>query len=85
MAALTEAEYREQVEPLLHELSDAARWIAETGQRLVVLFEGRDTAGKGGSIYMCFRSMSARDGETLALDGGTDGGGISGASRALAA
>ena len=29
-----------------------ARWLAETGQRIVVIFEGRDTAGKGGSIDM---------------------------------
>ena len=27
-----------------------ARWVAATGQRVVVLFEGRDTAGKGGAI-----------------------------------
>ena len=45
-------EYEELLEPLPKELSDAARWIPETGQRLVVLFEGRDTAGKGGSIDM---------------------------------
>ncbi|MBA3667630.1 MAG: polyphosphate kinase 2 [Sphingomonas sp.] len=67
MAALTEAEYREQVEPLLHELSDAARWIAETGQRLVVLFEGRDTAGKGGSIYMFSSTLNPRQCRVVAL------------------
>ena len=29
-----------------------ARWVSETGQRMVIILEGRDTAGKGGSIEM---------------------------------
>ena len=67
MAAMTAMEYREQSEPLLHELSDAARWIAETGQRLVVLFEGRDTAGKGGSIFMFSSILNPRQCRVVAL------------------
>ena len=67
MRAMTAEEYREQAEPLLHELSDAARWIAETGQRLVVLFEGRDTAGKGGSIYMFSSTLNPRQCRVVAL------------------
>ena len=35
---------------LQRELLKAQRWIEVTGQRIVVLFEGRDAAGKGGTI-----------------------------------
>ena len=38
-------EYEELLKPLTKELSDAARWIQETDQRVVIVFEGRDTAG----------------------------------------
>ena len=51
-------QYEEALDPLTKELSDAARWIQETGQRVVVLFEGRDTAGKGGSIDMFARALN---------------------------
>ena len=50
MSELSKEEYEALLAPLSIELSEMARWVAETGQRLVVLFEGRDTAGKGGTI-----------------------------------
>ncbi len=37
--------YEKLIEPMQAELVAMARWIDATGQRLVVLFEGRDTAG----------------------------------------
>lgn len=43
-------EYPEALEPLTEELVGMARWARSTGARIVVLFEGRDTAGKGGAI-----------------------------------
>ncbi|HEX6218830.1 MAG TPA: polyphosphate kinase 2, partial [Sphingomicrobium sp.] len=46
MSKLKRKRYDELLEPMQAELIAAARWIAATGQRLVVLFEGRDTAGK---------------------------------------
>ncbi len=67
MSKLTPSAYEALLEPLLVELSDAARWVAETGQRLVVLFEGRDTAGKGGTIYALSRSLNPRQCRTVAL------------------
>jgi polyphosphate kinase 2 len=67
MGGLKQGEYEEALEPLLHELSDAARWIQETGQRLVVLFEGRDTAGKGGSIHMFANTLNPRQCHVVAL------------------
>ena len=60
-------EYEEILEPLTKELSDAARWISETGQRLIVIFEGRDTAGKGGSIDMIASKLNPRQCQVAAL------------------
>ena len=53
-------EYEELLKPLTKELSDAARWIQETDQRVVIVFEGRDTAGKGGSIDVFSRTLNPR-------------------------
>ena len=44
-----------------------ARWVAETDQRMVVVFEGRDTAGKGGSIDMFARLLNPRQCRVVAL------------------
>ena len=66
-SALSWQQYEELLSPLTKELSDAARWVAETGQRLIVLFEGRDTAGKGGSIDMFARTLNPRQCRIVAL------------------
>lgn len=67
MAQLTSEEYEGLVRPLTKELSAMARWVAETGQRIVVLFEGRDTAGKGGSIDTIARVLNPRQCHVVAL------------------
>ena len=41
-------EYQEKLAPLQLELNRMARWLQATARRLVVVIEGRDTAGKGG-------------------------------------
>ena len=64
---LSHDEYEELLEPMARELSAMARWISETDQRLVVLFEGRDTAGKGGSIDMIARLLNPRQCKIVAL------------------
>ena len=66
---LTQEEYDVLLKPLAKELSQLARWVSETGQRLVVLFEGRDTAGKGGSIDMFARVLNPRQCRVVALPG----------------
>ncbi|MFN7149935.1 MAG: polyphosphate kinase 2 [Microthrixaceae bacterium] len=43
-------DYDEALAPLTLELVSMARWAKASGARIVVLFEGRDTAGKGGAI-----------------------------------
>jgi polyphosphate kinase 2 len=60
-------EYEELLKPLAKELSAMARWVSETGQRMVVVFEGRDTAGKGGSIEMFARLLNPRQCRVVAL------------------
>ena len=42
---LGRSEYEERVAPLQIELNRLARWLQHTGKRLLVLIEGRDTAG----------------------------------------
>ena len=67
MGDLTHKQYEKLVEPLIEELSTMARWVDETGQRIIVLFEGRDTAGKGGSIDMFARVLNPRQCHVVAL------------------
>ena len=42
-------QYETAMAPMREQLVAMARWARVTGQRIVVLFEGRDTAGKGGA------------------------------------
>jgi polyphosphate kinase 2 len=64
---LSEVEYEELLKPMGKELSAMARWVSETKQRLVIVFEGRDTAGKGGSIDMFARVLNPRQCRVVAL------------------
>ena len=64
---LSNEQYEELLRPLAEELSAMARWVWETQQRMVVVFEGRDTAGKGGSIEMFSRLLNPRQCRVIAL------------------
>jgi polyphosphate kinase 2 len=59
--------YFEQLAPLQLELNDVARWLQHTGKRLLVLVEGRDTAGKGGVISAMAETLNPRQCRTVAL------------------
>jgi polyphosphate kinase 2 len=59
--------YQEALEPLEIELNRMARWLAHAGQRLVVLVEGRDTAGKGGVISAISETLNPRQCHVVAL------------------
>ena len=61
------AEYLEKLAPLELELDTLARWLQHTGQRLLVLIEGRDTAGKGGVISAISHPMNPRMCRVVAL------------------
>jgi polyphosphate kinase 2 (PPK2 family) len=52
---------------LQRELLKAQRWIEKSGQRIVVLFEGRDAAGKGGTIKRFTRHINPRTARVVAL------------------
>ncbi len=59
--------YEKLLRPMQLELDAAARWVHSTGQRLVVLFEGRDTAGKGGAIDAFREHLNPRQCRVVAL------------------
>lgn len=67
MSKLKKKEYETALEPLQVELVEMARWLADTGRRLVVLFEGRDTAGKGGAIEAITQHLNPRQCRVVAL------------------
>jgi polyphosphate kinase 2 len=53
-------QYEQHLEPLELELNNLAHWLKHTGRRLVVVFEGRDTAGKGGVINTIAERLNPR-------------------------
>ncbi len=64
--------YDKTLEALQIELVKLQTWIIETGQRLVIVFEGRDAAGKGGAIDAFRQYMSPRRTRIVALPKPTD-------------
>lgn len=62
------AVYERQKADLQAELLKAQRWIQDTGQKVVVLFEGRDAAGKGGTIKRFMEHLNPRGAHVVALD-----------------
>ena len=54
------------------ELLKLQAWAKETGQRVVILFEGRDAAGKGGSIKRFTEHLNPRGSRVVALEKPTD-------------
>jgi polyphosphate kinase 2 (PPK2 family) len=67
MKQLKRKRFEELYAPLEQELVAMARWVAATGARVMVLFEGRDTAGKGGAIQSVARPLNPRQCRTIAL------------------
>ncbi|MGO4223608.1 polyphosphate kinase 2 [Lysobacter sp. TAF61] len=67
MADLKRKQYDALLEPLQIELANMARWLKHEGRRLVVLFEGRDTAGKGGAISAISEHLNPRQCQVVAL------------------
>jgi polyphosphate kinase 2 len=64
---VTRDEYERTKRALQIELLKAQAWIKETDQRLVVLFEGRDAAGKGGTIKRFMEHLNPRGASVVAL------------------
>ena len=55
---LAEGGYLPEIFRLQHELVKLQDWVQHTGLKVVVLFEGRDSAGKGGVIKRIMRKLS---------------------------
>ncbi|TME20016.1 MAG: hypothetical protein E6I70_02255, partial [Chloroflexi bacterium] len=60
-------EYEKQLRTLQVELVQLEEWIRHRGLRVVVLFEGRDTAGKGGVIKRIMALLNPRYCRVVAL------------------
>jgi polyphosphate kinase 2 len=64
---MSREEYEQNKRLLQIELLKAQTWVQDTGQRLVVLFEGRDAAGKGGAIKRFMEHLNPRGASVIAL------------------
>lgn len=64
--------YEEQKYALQVELLKLQAWVKETGQRVVILFEGRDAAGKGGTIKRTMEHLNPRGAHVVALEKPTE-------------
>ena len=59
--------YEHHLKELAVELVEFQRWLAHTGKRVVMLFEGRDAAGKGGTIKAISEYLDTRHYRIVAL------------------
>jgi len=60
-------EYEEEMELLQIELVKMQTWVQKTGERIVLVFEGRDAAGKGGTILRFSENLNPRGARIVAL------------------
>ncbi len=60
--------YEKQKYQLQVELLKLQAWVKETGQKVVILFEGRDAAGKGGTIKRFMEHLNPRGAHVVALE-----------------
>ena len=65
---MNRAEYEKLKQELQVEILKMQGWVKETGQRIVILFEGRDAAGKGGTIKRMMEHMNPRGARVVALE-----------------
>ena len=64
--------YEAEKSALQVELLKVQHWVQETGQKFVLLFEGRDAAGKGGTIKRFRENLNARGARVVALSKPTE-------------
>ncbi len=65
-------EYYDHKFPLQVELVKLQNWIRDAGERVIILFEGRDAAGKGGTIRRFMEHWNPRSARVVALDKPSD-------------
>jgi len=66
------SEYEQEKLKLQAELLKVQQWVKATGQKIVVLFEGRDAAGKGGTIKRFMEHLNPRAAHVVALEKPTE-------------
>ena len=66
------AAYEVHKKELQVELLKVQRWVRKTGQRIIVIFEGRDAAGKGGTIKRFMEHLNPRAARVVALEKPTE-------------
>ena len=64
--------YEKELHKLQVELCQLQEWVKETGARIIILFEGRDAAGKGGTIKAITERVSPRVFRVVALPAPSD-------------
>src|ERR1700732_3495230 len=64
---LKRKDYETRLDELHMELVKMQYWVKATGQKMVVLFEGRDAAGKGGAIKSIAEPLNPRGSRIVAL------------------
>ena len=69
---LSRRTYEKQKYRLQVELLKLQAWVKQTGQRVVILFEGRDAAGKGGTIKRFMEHLNPRGARVVALEKPSD-------------
>ena len=69
---MSKGSYEEHLRALQIELVKLKSWITATGQRLVIVFEGRDTAGKSGAIGVVGQNLNPRSARVVALPAPTE-------------
>ncbi|WP_170398331.1 polyphosphate kinase 2 [Ruegeria arenilitoris] len=65
-------EYEKEMEKLQIELVKMQSWVKETDQRVALIFEGRDAAGKGGTIKRFRENLNPRGARNVALSKPSD-------------
>lgn len=65
-------DYEQEKLRLQAELLKVQSWVKETGQKIVLLFEGRDAAGKGGAIKRFMEHLNPRAAHVVALEKPTE-------------
>jgi polyphosphate kinase 2 len=64
--------YADLLTPMQVELNNLARWVKHFNKRVLILFEGRDTAGKGGAIHAVSETLNPRQVRVVALSKPTE-------------
>ena len=67
-AKMKRREYERKKSELQVELLKVQRWVRGSGKKIVILFEGRDAAGKGGTIKRFMEHLNPRGARVVALD-----------------